>query len=930
MLHRAQPGRPHVTGAVRRRRPVPLPLEGVGGQVDALRVTEEDRPVDADPGGVRLGDRGQEAERATVVAAQGAEHHPVHPGGVERLLDPDREHRVRARLEEDVEAVVEQAARGALELDGLPQVRVPILGVQPGRVDRLAGHRGVEGDLPGAGRDRREVGEHALADRLHLHGMRGVVHRDPAGAHPVRLARGEQFIERGHFTGNHGGAGAVDRRDGQPVVPAREVHFGGRERHRDHATVPGQGVRDSQAAQRDHPGRVFEAQCPGHRGRRDLALRVPDHRLRLDAHRAPQLGERNHHRPQDRLHHVDAIEISLPAQDIDQRPVDERLQRGSAFTDPAREHRRGVQQFAAHADPLRTLAGEHERRPADGRSHPGDHPGGGFPAGERVQRLGVEHDRAMVECRTGRRQRERDVLSGPLSFADARGLRGQRGLGPRRKQPRHHSGHRRFGSRLVLGRLGLRRLLQNDVRVGAADAERRDTGPALAVQARPRALLGQQLDGPGGPVDVRGRPLGVQGLRQCVVAHRHDHLDHPGDPGRRLRVPQVRLDRAQLQGVLTVLAVRGHQGVRLDRVTQCGPGAVGFHSVHIGRVQARVRQCRPDHALLRRAVGRGQAVRSAVLVDRGTADDREDVPPVALGVGKPFQHQLPGAFGPAHAVGVVGERLAPAVRGERALLGELGERARRGHHRDATGQRERAFAAAQRLHGEVQRDQRGRARGVHRNRRALEAEGVGNPAGDDARDHAGGGLTGEQVGVVLAVRPGEHTGLRATQRVRVDPGALQRLPRGLQQQPLLRVHAQRLARGDAEETRVEVGGVVDEAAFGGAAGPGAEQGVEVPAAVAGELPDDVAAVGEQVPELLRRAHPARVAAGHADDGDGLGVLALQLLDALAGPAQVDGDPPQVFDDLVLLLILLHWSILFLLTSQEASREVGEFPVDDVE
>ena len=79
---------------------------------------------------------------------------------------------------------------------------------------------------------------------------------------------------------------------------------------------------------------------------------------------------------------------------------------------------------------------------------------------------------------------------------------------------------------------------------------------------------------------------------------------------------------------------------------------------------------------------------------------------------------------------------------------------------------------------------------------------------------------------------------------------------GLQQQPLLRVHGQRLARADPEERRVELGRVVQEAALAGVglAGPvgvGVVQAVDVPAAVGREAGDRVAAVGEQLPELLR-------------------------------------------------------------------------------
>ena len=108
----------------------------------------------------------------------------------------------------------------------------------------------------------------------------------------------------------------------------------------------------------------------------------------------------------------------------------------------------------------------------------------------------------------------------------------------------------------------------------------------------------------------------------------------------------------------------------------------------------------------------------------------------------------------------------------------------------------------------------------------------------------------------------------------VDPGVLQRLPGGFEQQALLGVHRQRLARGDGEELGVELGGVGEEAALariGGAGvlGVGVIEALEVPAAVGGELGDRVAALGDQPPELLGGGDAARVAAGHADDRDRL-------------------------------------------------------------
>src|SRR5690606_32785449 len=71
--------------------------------------------------------------------------------------------------------------------------------------------------------------------------------------------------------------------------------------------------------------------------------------------------------------------------------------------------------------------------------------------------------------------------------------------------------------------------------------------------------------------------------------------------------------------------------------------------------------------------------------------------------------------------------------------------------------------------------------------------------------------------VAVAVADGAdvHTGPGAAQRVRVESGAFDGGPGGLQEQPLLRVHGEGLAGRDAEEARVEQVRVVQEAAVAG-------------------------------------------------------------------------------------------------------------------
>ncbi|GCD97913.1 hypothetical protein EHYA_05611 [Embleya hyalina] len=463
-----------------------------------------------------------------------------------------------------------------------------------------------------------------------------------------------------------------------------------------------------------------------------------------------------------------------------------------------------------------------------------------------------------------------------------RRLRPQPLVGPGRQHPRHQArhAHRRGRGRHPFDR---RRLFDDHVRVRPADPERRHGGPTRPAGLGPRSTLGQQFDVSGRPVHVRRRRVDVQRLGQYAVPHRHDHLDQAGHPGRGLRVSDVGLDRAQPQRPIRgpVLSVRGQQRLCLDRVAQRRPGPVRLHRVHVRRRQPGTGQRRPDHPLLGRSVRRGQPVRRAVLVDRRAAQERQHGMPVAPRVGQPFHHQQSDALAPSRTVRARRERPAPAVRRQAALSGELDEDVRGGHHRHPTGQGQIALARPQRVRRQVQCHQGRRAGGVHADRRPLQAQRVGHPAGHHAahvpgQEHAlePVGSAMQPRGVVVVHHPGEDTRVAPAQCPRIQARVLERLPRGLQKQPLLRVHGRRLTRRDAEELGVELARLVEESAPPGVdladlVRVGVVQVRQVPATIPGEVADRVRAGRDQSPQVLGTGHAARIPAADADDRDRL-------------------------------------------------------------
>ncbi len=257
---------------------------------------------------------------------------------------------------------------------------------------------------------------------------------------------------------------------------------------------------------------------------------------------------------------------------------------------------------------------------------------------------------------------------------------------------------------------------------------------------------------------------------------------------------------------------------------------------------------------------------------------------VAARVGELLQQEEADALAEARTVGGAREGLAAAVRRQAALAAEVDEEAGRGEDGRAAREGEVALALPQGLGGEVESDQGRGAGGVDGERGPLEAEGVGDPAGGDAGGAAAevalqflqhGGGAEEAGGVVLAHQAREDAGAAAAQGGGVDAGAFEGLPGGLQEEALLGVHREGLARGDPEEVGVELGRVVEEAAAAGGGGAGCvgvvggEEAGGVPAPVGGERGRHVAVAGQQFPEVLGGTYASGVAAAHGDDGDRL-------------------------------------------------------------
>ena len=314
----------------------------------------------------------------------------------------------------------------------------------------------------------------------------------------------------------------------------------------------------------------------------------------------------------------------------------------------------------------------------------------------------------------------------------------------------------------------LRRLLEHGVHVRPGHAVGRDARAARSLD-RPRGVLGRDEHAGLDLGQVIGQTVEVQVARDDTVVHGQHGLHQSQHAGGGFGMAEVALHRCECAAAL--LAVDGRDTVELDGVADRCAGAVGLHHADGGRVDPGAGQGGAEHGDLS-VFGRGEdVVGPAVLIGGGGPDHGQHAVAVALGVIESLEHHDTAALGADETVGRDVERMAvPGLR-EHALAGGRGVQALVQHQHHTAGESHIALPLVQAAAGLVHRDHARRARGVQRQRRPVQTQGVR----DAARGHAER-VTGERVGliecagvtgdhrVVVMRHTDEHTGRATGQR----------------------------------------------------------------------------------------------------------------------------------------------------------------------
>ena len=290
-------------------------------------------------------------------------------------------------------------------------------------------------------------------------------------------------------------------------------------------------------------------------------------------------------------------------------------------------------------------------------------------------------------------------------------------------------------------RRGARVLLERDVEVGAAEAERAHRGPARVLPvADPRPRLRAQVEGALFEAELRVRRVDLDRRREHAVVEGEDRLEEPGRAGRRLRVADLALHRAE-RAPLPIRSPRRVEDeaepLELGDVARLRPGPVRLDELDRLRPVARELVGAGERLRLPRGHRGVDALAAAVRGGADAADDRVDPVAVPLGVGEALQGHHPEPLAEHRAVGPVAEGAAVAARRERRRLREAEEHEDVVQRVDSARDDEVAVAELQLRDRHRERAQRRGARRVGDAVRAPEVQAVRDAPRDDVPEEAG-------------------------------------------------------------------------------------------------------------------------------------------------------------------------------------------------
>ena len=495
----------------------------------------------------RLGD-GVRVRRLAVHDADGRD---LDAQRFDRVTDMRHEGRARADFHEHAGALTGRLLHRVAEAHRLADVAPPVVRAEIRPIQRGAGDGGHHRHDARLRAQPRKVTQQRLLGRIHQPSVEGIGEIELTATAALARQGLERGVDIGHRPGHRHGLRAVGRRE----VEAREILEEGRNllhRHQQHRHGA-LAVRRllMMAAVVDDLDRILERQDAGGLGRRDLTDAVAEHVARHQA-LGPQGRGRGaldgeDQRLRDAGEDKTLVEI-LGVQRVLQGPIGVGLEQAVDLVEGGPEI--GVQfiGLTAHARPLTTVSGVDEGH-LGGAVHGGagmgrlgiltfaDGAQGGSHIGRPVEGDGEArgHPLAAVSDGSGELGDGRRLGLESLGIVEGEFVQGGAAL------RRDHQNLRRPAVRSLVGRnrIGIG---DDDVGIGAPEAERVDARKTLAAAAGDRQALAHDLK-----VQIVERNLGIQ-LRRVqrgrneVVLEGERRLHQAGEARDRLGMADIRLD----------------------------------------------------------------------------------------------------------------------------------------------------------------------------------------------------------------------------------------------------------------------------------------------------------------------------------------------------------------------------------------------------
>ncbi len=409
---------------------------------------------------------------------------------------------------------------------------------------------------------------------------------------------------------------------------------------------------------------------------------------------------------------------------------------------------------------------------------------------------------------------------------------------------------------------------------------------SLGLGHRPRTRPRVHVERTALPIDVITELLTVQTPRDHSLPQRLRQTDQTHQPRGGKAVTQVALGGGErtVRGY-SLSAPKGlHQRIDLYRIPQPRPRPVRHHVLDLIGSNPRAPVYLLQQLRLRCPIRSTQPVGASVVVDPAPADQRIDLIPIRLGAREPLQHHHRHRLRGHHPIGTTVKGVTATRSREHPRLAQPHISVRQQHQVHTRRERRLTLPRPQAQTRLVGGHQPRGAGGVDRHRRTAQVQEIRQPRGQHrfviARDPP---ASAQQRGVIPALYPHEHPDLLSAELRAAVAGILQRPEGLLQQQPLPRIHQQRLLRGDLEEQRIKLvhpGEHPQPLAVALArCQPLGPFGLLVVAAPVKALPRNLlhrlSTLNQDLPQLSHRAG-SRKAPAHPHDRDRLGQLPANL------------------------------------------------------